>query len=517
MPTTYVTSSNKVLVACVNCGRGVEKKLAVDGLCSRCRLCEQCSVRTWSNETDRRCSVCRCKHCGSIKKLQWPSTEEFVDQQWRDPNFTDPAYECTPCIKKLYPDRLCAVCINNMATVTTDIKMKKPLLCGNCLTNDLRCAFCDGKYHDLNKNYTCCVEHRAVRTCKAKECNPGRQCKKCYAQRKQIAELDAAKKKLDYHKYGIHEGETMRQCSQSCEACNYIYENNGSLFTQEPYFWEAKNINERRINRSPRLLAAEIEVCGLARPELKKQIFHVVRELGGSIVRDGSLPPTGFEITTPPAGGDHFIRVTNKICAALFDAGAYVTNKAGLHIHADGRDHSYSDIEKFLLLYSKIEEALLLTQPASRIFYKDHDHPKGFAAPCGKDFTKALDKPLGPKEMRKQLIANIYQPDTLRPPRKTHRDPSRYHGVNVHSWFYRKTLENRLHTGTTVARKIQAWATTWAAIIDTAYAMTKKDIADLNDPIETLLNIAPSDEAHDYLRSRINTYKSTYQNGRAIA
>jgi hypothetical protein len=270
----------------------------------------------------------------------------------------------------------------------------------------------------------------------------------------------------------------------------------------------------------------EIEVAGARHPEEIRRLDRVLEKWGAHRVHDGSLPPTGFEINTAPAAGDHFIEQVNEICGALKKMGAFVDNSCGLHVHADARDFKYADIRKVVLLWERLEPAFMATQSAART-------GSHYCRPVGSqyanamrtlslpDFVKEAGKPKGVKSKFFEGVYGARMSDFAgmrgghyEPPRGNHYDDSRYHNVNLHSWIYRGTVENRLHSGTVVARKMIDWATTWAKFMDVAYTTTDKEISLINNPVEFMLSkVAPNKSAADYLKARMRTYATEYERG----
>ncbi len=97
----------------------------------------------------------------------------------------------------------------------------------------------------------------------------------------------------------------------------------------------------------------------------------------------------------------------------------------------------------------------------------------------------------------------MYGAETKRPPRRNKFDGARYHALNLHSWFYRGTIECRLHTGTVRANKIIAWGKLWANLLDTAMRLRERDIISRHATSrELLLSIAPDAETRDYITHR---------------
>lgn len=259
-----------------------------------------------------------------------------------------------------------------------------------------------------------------------------------------------------------------------CTKCGECSECCGQECTQEkPYrvarearptdcgikFWMAKE-NERRINPSERFIAAEIEVAG-KNDEWYASVIEEVNKWGGRVVRDGSLPQGGFEINTAPAAGDQFIKEIRAICQTLQKAGAFVTEKCGLHVHVDARDYSYQDIRRLALVYAALEPALFQMVNAYR-------RSNIYCMPCGQRFHQAMkfqEKPL--KDLKKEVFQGIYAMGfEARVYREWKDSAHRYSALNLHSWFYRGTIECRLFGGTVRSAKIIRWGMLWAKILD---------------------------------------------------
>jgi len=88
---------------------------------------------------------------------------------------------------------------------------------------------------------------------------------------------------------------------------------------------------------------------------------------------------------------------------------------------------------------------------------------------------------------------------------------ARYHAWNLHSFFYRKTIEVRLHGGTTQYGKITAWSMLLADFVDYAKASSNAQVrstivAAEVEPVATLQSICKSDTAREYVPARIATY-----------
>jgi Putative amidoligase enzyme len=113
-------------------------------------------------------------------------------------------------------------------------------------------------------------------------------------------------------------------------------------------------------------------------------------------------------------------------------------------------------------------------------------------------------------------MAGVYNGHPVtRPPRTDHyahnQGDVHYHNMNLHSWFFRGTVECRMHTGTIVAHKIVDWAITWQAIMDRALSITPEEIAAIKDPVEELLRVSPTEHSRTYIKTRLAAYRADYK------
>jgi hypothetical protein len=211
-------------------------------------------------------------------------------------------------------------------------------------------------------------------------------------------------------------------------------------------------------------------------------------------VEDGSLPSSGFEINSAPAFGDAFIRQIVEICAALNSEGAKVTEACGYHVHVDARDLSYLDVQRVIRLYAKIESALFSIVPPSR-------RTSHYCSPCGERYLNAVNTGRIPDD--KKIEYATYGSTCADHCKRSKYHESRYAALNLHSWFFRGTLECRMAAGTAREDKVICWALLWANIIDWSKAHTDKDIEALpHDAWECLLSVAPTAEVREWLLDR---------------
>jgi hypothetical protein len=257
-------------------------------------------------------------------------------------------------------------------------------------------------------------------------------------------------------------------------------------------------------NLSKRYLAMEIEVAAMD----TDYVSRVVRRWKGAIVEDGSLPDTGFEINTAPANGDAFLMQIEEICAALDKGDASVNKDCGLHVHVDARDLDHYQIRRLIRLYAKVEDALYdMASPSRRT--------SQYCKPCGVKYKQAIESKVVHRSLtrlRPLLDGAVYGENhgNLEQRKRNKYDHARYNALNLHSWFYRGTIECRIFNGTVNAEKIKNWGMLWARIVD--YAATASDMDVHRLPTDSLacLRAVAGDDLRAFIAQRVDKFAAAH-------
>lgn len=232
-----------------------------------------------------------------------------------------------------------------------------------------------------------------------------------------------------------------------------------------------------------------------------------------SVVEDGSLPSTGYELNTVPCAGDHYLKHITELGDRLTRVGAHVTAVCGLHVHIDASDYTFYDMRRLVMLYAKLEPAMFAMMPASR-------RDSNYCFPCGERYVKGLSNEHRSKEAKALLIDNVYAAtgstyhgSAFKQVRNTKWGSARYSALNIHSWVYRGTIEFRLHTGTVNPTKIIAWGMLCASILDAAMRMTEAEINAIDcrtvrASVALLCYIAPTDDVRSYIAKRLACFSN---------
>lgn len=274
-------------------------------------------------------------------------------------------------------------------------------------------------------------------------------------------------------------------------------------------------------NPFDRYIAAEIEVASMNRfdhgnggdrDDIYDRFQKFCNKWGASVVHDGSLPSTGFEINTGPANGDLFVQQINEVCGILKEYGGSADRSCGLHVHLDSRDFTVTKMIAFSKLWPKVEGAMFSLLPRARM-------GSNYCKPVGNKLTKALVDNAAISRNVDQFYRNIYDaldPVNVESMKMARRPHARYYSINLHSWIYRGTVENRMHHGTVDAQKIINWSLLNAALLDVAPRLTEADLKGItaDDGLAFLVAIAPDQSVKDWVVDRYKFFARNSNGGR---
>ncbi len=176
--------------------------------------------------------------------------------------------------------------------------------------------------------------------------------------------------------------------------------------------------------------------------------ISTVRKVNGRRVRAGR--EYSCEVVTPILQYEDIEDLQN-IVRALVAKGAITNSSCGIHVHVDGANHTPQSLTRLMnfaigrqdLFY----EALQIEDRANHW--------------CKKMSRKLLNAMKSDKQMTKSELEAIWyssvNDDYCGGIDHRHYNSTRYHGINLHAFFTKGTVEFRLFNGTTHAGKIKAY------------------------------------------------------------
>ena len=233
----------------------------------------------------------------------------------------------------------------------------------------------------------------------------------------------------------------------------------------------------------------EIEVDGWKTKIPIRQIQKITSLFRFQIHSDSTLK-NGIEFLSPPLRSDAGLKILRKFCHNI--RMMPVEQTCGLHLHLGTKECSWEDLKKIWYAYFVLEPGLLSLLPM-------HRRINLFCLPLQKQlFEKErqyAERPIEWVETMRQSIRNLgsaqellqlYYEETA-PEKKDYwntivrnnHDPKgkRYLGFNLHSHFYRRTLEIRYHHGTVAYKDMYHWLVINMLIC--RMALTQKNLFDL--------------------------------------
>ena len=254
-----------------------------------------------------------------------------------------------------------------------------------------------------------------------------------------------------------------------------------------------------------RHLSVEIESQGC---EYSDNLEAVLDRWKTSVVEDGSLGNSGFELNTQPANGIKFRTLIRETCEALKGADAQIDSSCGIHVHVDARDISSKDLRKVIALYQRVEPMLYALS--------GNRSSSSYCKPCGKYYGHWIHDP---KQARLRLLSTLYlggkkltkkQLKAVKASQTDKYNQARYHALNVHSYFKRQTIEFRHHKGSIGPKTITQWALVCGWVVEYAATHSYSEIMSLPlDSTEALLTILP-EHLREYVLKGTNNLQTGY-------
>lgn len=188
-----------------------------------------------------------------------------------------------------------------------------------------------------------------------------------------------------------------------------------------------------------------------------------------SIKNDGSNEPSDeykVEFVTPPLKYDD-IELLQNIIRKLRENGAKSHSSCGIHIHVDGANHDAKSLRRLVNFMTSRQD---LIYEALEIGDREYSW-------CKKLNSNLLDEMKKNKNLSKEQTEQIWYSRAndgySEGINHKHYNRTRYHGVNLHSYFSKGTVEFRLFNSTLHAGKIKAYIQFCLAV--SAWAITSQD------------------------------------------
>ena len=195
---------------------------------------------------------------------------------------------------------------------------------------------------------------------------------------------------------------------------------------------------------------------------MRDSSIHPIRNDGGSEPMDQYR----VEFVTPPLNYED-IDLLQRIIRKLKENGAKPHSSCGIHIHVDGANHNPNSLRRLINFMTSRQN---LIYEALEIGQREDSW-------CHKLNAALLDEMKKVKDLTKERAEQIWYSSAndgyTGGIDHTHYNRTRYHGVNLHSYFSKGTVEFRLFNSTLHAGKIKAYIQFCLAV--SAWAITSQD------------------------------------------
>ena len=181
---------------------------------------------------------------------------------------------------------------------------------------------------------------------------------------------------------------------------------------------------------------------------------------------DASMDEYKVEFVTPPLGYDD-IELLQNIIRKLRESGAKSHSSCGIHIHVDGANHNANSLRRLVNFMTSRQD---LIYEALEIGSRESD----WCQKLNSNLIKAMKES---QELTKEKAEEIWYSNAndgyCGGVSHEHYNSTRYHGVNLHSYFSKGTVEFRLFNSTLHAGKIKAYIQFCLAV--SAWAITSQE------------------------------------------
>lgn len=283
-------------------------------------------------------------------------------------------------------------------------------------------------------------------------------------------------------------------CTQ-CEECGCVISQDDSCYCERT----GCDYCEDCLPADPR---DEVEVPYISDPGyLTRRAFAVELEVidnqraksdmdddGWEVHSDSSIGDSGTEYCSGPIGGVRAIGKIERAAVALREAETTISQSCGFHLHLDMTSESAETVASLVRLAHQIEEWAMSVVHGSRRRNRFCAALPESAATCDdkSDLERVAYGRHGVSQSIKQEKYNA----------------ARYCWVNVHSWFYRGTIEIRLHSGTADANKVLRWAEFWLHAVEFAKSRSSEEIEAITDGFQLAQAMGLRQSTIDYFVDR---------------
>lgn len=221
----------------------------------------------------------------------------------------------------------------------------------------------------------------------------------------------------------------------------------------------------------------ELVSAGLA-ASASEHSYEGHSDRGWVVKRDGSVS-RGGELVSPPldfaSAADR--EQVNRAIECLVRAGARRNEQAGIHVHIESAGFTATQLNALARTFIRFEDTLYRFATSGWATGPNRGLRRGarsYARPFNADMKQALAR----ANTNEQLMRAYYGAQEMRygNPSRFHGASQRYYGLNLHSHWYRGTVEFRIFNSSTSARRVQTFIAICHALMVDASSGRKRSI-----------------------------------------
>jgi len=183
-----------------------------------------------------------------------------------------------------------------------------------------------------------------------------------------------------------------------------------------------------------------------------------------TIKTDGSV--AGGECVSPVLDIDnpeHREQVTKAI-AVLKSAGAVTDESAGIHVHIDGSGMDAKQVAAVARIFTKFEDCIY------RVATSGWERMRSGGSRYCRPLEYAVAQKIAKAKTLEQVADAYYGTNRGHGMQRgqSHHDHARYCGINLHSWFYRQTIEFRVFNSSLNPERVQGYIGMCMAMVQDA-------------------------------------------------
>ncbi len=180
------------------------------------------------------------------------------------------------------------------------------------------------------------------------------------------------------------------------------------------------------------------------------------------------------EVASPHLSGTRGLRDVGKVLRIIKDQGATVDGSCGLHVHHDASDFGCKELVNLLRLMRIWEPLIFKAIP------NNERRMEKSCRPLSNWLLKKVRDYAGAGCRDPQSLRELWYSQEENSPGRVRYNETRYHGLNLHSYWFRGTVEFRYMRGTLVGEIAKSWILFTHAIMEVAKGRS-------NAPEEVLL------------------------------